>query len=267
MNEINKNITPDNDRQKTPQDEEDDLIGMVSMPASELKRLYDERELERKRVKRNGRIKKFLSGSALAGVVGIALLEALALAALMPLKEIQLHVVYQREDGSWVNQAKWEDLPKHVREDTVVNVVWDYVYLRESWSQGNAGYAWKVVSALSSIPVRDQYQKAHDGLNPESPTQVYGDVQIDVQFAHWEPICPLQKACDNEGPPAYRIWFDRIEVYPDGKKTPPVRYATTVTIKRNEPIPQDRIWQRWTFNAPQIQVIEYSGARRQGITK
>lgn len=265
MNKISKNITVDDNR--ISQDQEDDRIGVVSMPASELDRLYEERKLERKRSKRNARIKKALSGSALAGAIGIALLEGMALAYLMPLKEVIHQVVYQRDDGTWVNTAQWEDLPKKVREDTTINVVWNYVYQWESWSKGNAGHAWKVVSAMSSGPLREQYQKTHDPLNPQSPTQLYGDVQIDIQFSHWEPICPIQKACADDGPLAYRIWFDRTEVSPDGKKMPPVRYATTVGLKRNEPIPQDRIWQRWTFNAPQIQVVEYTGARRQGISK
>jgi type IV secretory pathway component VirB8 len=267
MNSISKNITQNGDRDNLTRDEEDDLVGMVSMPASELTRLYEEQRLERKRRKRNDRAKKFLSGGALAGAIGIALLEGLALAYLMPLKEVETHVVYQRDDGTWVNTARWEDLPKKVRNDTTVNVVWSYVQHWESWSKGGAGYSWKVVSALSSGPIREMYQKSHDPSNPDSPTQVYGDVMIDVQFVSWEPICPIQKSCLEDGPPAYRIWFDRTEVHPDGKKTPPVRYATTVGISRNEPIPQDRIWQRWTFNAPQIQVTEYLGARRQGITK
>ena len=32
-------------------------------------------------------------------------------------------------------------------------------------------------------------------------------------------------------------------------------------------LPKDRIWQRWTFNAPLIQVVEYPGAQREGVTR
>ena len=46
-----------------------------------------------------------------------------------------------------------------------------------------------------------------------------------------------------------------------------LRYAVTVRIVRNVPLPKDRIWQRWTFNAPLIQVVEYPGAQREGVTR
>ena len=83
---------------------------------------------------------------------------------------------------------------------------------------------------------------------------------------NWAPVCPPEEGCKGASP-AYRIWFDRVETAADGKSTPPVRYAATVAIKRNVEIPQDRVWQRWTFNAPQIQVIEYAGAQREGVTR
>jgi hypothetical protein len=32
------------------------------------------------------------------------------------------------------------------------------------------------------------------------------------------------------------------------------------------PLPNDRQWQRWTFNAPLIQVTGYPGPQREGVT-
>jgi type IV secretory pathway component VirB8 len=257
MNQINK----------TPIDpEEDDRIADVSISREELNRLYEERKLERKRKKRWDWAKKLASGATFAGVLAIAVLEGAALVYMMPLKEIQLHVVYQRDDGTWVNNAKWEDLPANVRKDSTINVVWSYVMLREGFSKANAGYAWRVVSALSSTPVREQYQKANDPKNPQSPYKLYGDIVIDAQYVGWEPACEVNRACPDEGPPAYRVWYDRTEIHPDGTRTAPQRWVAVVGVKRDVPIPQDRIWQRWTFNAPQIQVTEYPGASRQGVT-
>jgi hypothetical protein len=80
------------------------------------------------------------------------------------------------------------------------------------------------------------------------------------------PVCPPEDGCKG-APPAYRIWFDRVETSPAGTSKPPVRYAVTVRIVRNVPLPKDRLWQRWTFNAPLIQVVEYPGAQREGVTR
>lgn len=83
---------------------------------------------------------------------------------------------------------------------------------------------------------------------------------------NWAPVCPPEEGCKGASP-AYRIWFDRVETLPSGTSKPPVRYAVTVGIVRNVPLPKDRVWQRWTFNARLIQVVEYPSPQREGVTR
>ena len=252
---------------RRPEPHDDDRIGSVIIPADELARLYEEQRQERARIRRRDRFKRMISGGTIAGLVFIAAAEAAFISYLLPLKEIIPITTVVREDGTTTTAVKWESLPKPVREDVTVNTVWSYVQQRESWSAGNAGWAWTMVSALSAPRVRESFQNWYRADNPQSPAQIYKDMTVEANFVRWEPICPIEKACIADGPPAYRVWFDRVETLPDGKRMPPVRYAATVAIKRNVELPQDRIWQRWTFNAPQIQVIEYAGAQREGVSR
>lgn len=97
--------------------------------------------------------------------------------------------------------------------------------------------------------------------------RTYGEGTVEVRYVNWAPVCKMGEEACAEAPPAYRIWFDRIETPKSSTPKPPVRYAVTVRIERNVPMPTDRLWQRWTFNAPQIQVIEYPGAQREGVSK
>ena len=250
-----------------PEAHDDDRVGCVIIPADELDRIYDEQKQERSRIARRKRFRTILSAGTIAGLVLIAGVEAVVIASMLPLKDIIPIITHVRDDGTTATVVKWDSLPQPVREDVTVNTVWTYVQQRESWSASNAGEAWKVVSALSAPKIRDQFQDWYRPDNPQSPAQVYKDVTISATFVRWEPVCPVEKACIADGPPAYRVWFDRTETHPDGKRTPPVRYAATVGIKRNVELPQERLWQRWTFNAPQIQVTEYPGAQREGISK
>jgi hypothetical protein len=252
---------------RRPEPHDDDKVGSVIIPADELARLYDEQKQERARLKRRDRFKRAISAGTIAGLVFIAAAEAGVILYMLPLKEIIPITTHVRDDGTTTTTVKWESLPKPVREDVTVNTVWQYVQQRESWSAGNAGWAWTMVSALSAPKVRESFQNWYRPENPQSPAQLYNGMTVEANFVRWEPICPIEKACIADGPPAYRVWFDRVETLADGKRLPPVRYAATVAIRRNVELPQDRIWQRWTFNAPQIQVVEYAGAQREGVSK
>jgi hypothetical protein len=252
---------------KRPEPHEDDRVTDVTIPADELKRLYEERRREKAREARRAKVKRLLTAGTVAGLLVVCGAEAVAIAVMLPLKEFVPVVTYQRDDGTFTNYAQWEDLPREVREDTTVNVVWNYVQLRESWSEGNASWAWTVVSAMSSPSVRESFQKWYSKDNPDSPVRVYGESTVDVRYVNWAPVCTLNDDACPKAPPAYRIWFDRVETPRGGQPKPPVRYAVTTRILRNVPIPKDRLWQRWTFNAPQIQVIEYPGAQREGVSR
>lgn len=130
----------------------------IIIPAAELHRLYQECKQEQVREARRQRRGRLLSG----GTIGVLLLVIGALASaitfMLPVEKLVPIVVYQRGDGTVVNTLEWTTLPKEVQEDTTVNVVWNYVQQRESWSEGNAGWAWMVVSVMSSPSVRDASQ-------------------------------------------------------------------------------------------------------------
>ena len=247
--------------------EEEDMAAEIIIPAAELKRLYGERRAEQAREKRRQRRNRLLGGGTIIALLALCAAQAGAIAYMLPLEKLVPIIVYQRGDGTVVNTVEWASLPKDVQEDTTVNVVWNYVQQRESWSEGNAGWAWTVVYAMSSPSVRDAFQSWYRKENPDSPARLYKDgTTVDARYVNWAPVCPPEEGCKG-APPAYRIWFDRVETSPAGTAKPPVRYAVTVRIVRNVPLPKDRVWQRWTFNAPLIQVVEYPGAQREGVTR
>ncbi len=251
---------------RAPTIEEEDLASHVIFSKEDLKKAQEERKREYTRIKRRDSVKRWLSAGVIIGLTGTVIAQGFAMVSLFPLKELVPIVVYQRSDGTVQTTIKWEDLPEQVREDTVINVVWNYVQLRESWSEGNSHWTYKVVSAMSSEPVRDTFRKWYDSSNPNSPARMYKDgTTVQAEYVAHQPVCP-PLGCSGS-PPAYRIWFDRFETRPGEVPMNPVRYAVTVRIKRNVPLPEDRAWQRWTFNAPLIQVIEYPGAAREGIAQ
>ena len=99
----------------------------------------------------------------------------------------------------------------------------------------------------------------------------HGDLTFEVDVfageAWWEPYRGLLTAISYQRDEIAFQSGDRVETLPNGTSKPPVRFAVTVRIVRNVPLPKDRIWQRWTFNAPLIQVVEYPGAQREGVTR
>ena len=244
----------------------EDRVGVVTIPAAELQRIYDDVSRENIRIARRDRRRRLTNGGIT--ITSLAALAALAstVTVMLPLKELVPLPVYQRDDGTYTNYIRWTDLPEQVRNNTAVNAFWGYVQQRESWSEANAAYAWTLVSAMSAPKVRTQFQSWFQRDNPESPARTYKDgTTVEARFVRWENVCPPEGCPDGQA--AYRFWFDRIETAPGALPKKPVRYAVTVRGLLNVPMPADRQWQRWTFNAPQIQVIDYPGAQREGVAQ
>jgi type IV secretory pathway component VirB8 len=247
--------------------DEQDMLAEIVIPADQLQQLYQDKKREQAREARRDHLKRILNTTTVLALLGVCGAQAAAIATMLPLEKLVPIIVYQRSDGTVVNTVEWASLPREVQEDTTVNVAWNYVQQRESWSEGNAGWAWTVVSAMSSPQVREGFQSWYRRENPDSPARTYRDgTTVEARYVNWSAICPPVEGCTG-APPAYRFWFDRIETLPNGVSKPPVRYAVTVRIARNVPLPKDRMWQRWTFNAPLIQVVEYPGAQREGVTR
>lgn len=248
-----------------PTPNEDDLISSSLISPDERQRIMEDLRKEKKREDRTKRLKSLLSAVSVVVLVTAVIAEAVAIIVMLPLQKVVPVIVYQKDDGTVTNYIEWKDLPPDVKNDTTVNVVWQYVQYRESWSKGNAPLAYDVVSAMSSPNVRDEYQEWIDANNPNSPQRLYGDATVQARYVNWSPVCP-EEGCSGP-PPQYRFWFDRIETKPGGQPGPAVRYAVTVRIARDVPLPADRMAWRWTFNAPMIQVVEYPGAQREGVAR
>lgn len=256
MNAITRPATP----------EELDAASDLIITRAELERVSASRQTERARQQR----RRFWERTGCAVVIGGLLAANLSQWAFMwvrPPQTVPTPIfVYTRDDGTVTNYAAWDSLPASVRNESTVNVVWQYVMQRESWNPGNARYAWEVVSALSSPRLRDQFQTWYRRENAESPAARYKDgTAISVEYQQWDARCSTSSCPD--GPDTYLIWFKRLETPPGGQPIDRGVWRSTVHIRRNVPIPTDRLWQRWTFNAPQIQVDDYAGPERQGVTR
>lgn len=250
-------------KRRRPLPEDDSRPVFISPEARH--QYYEDLKRETKWQAVRRRVRAIFSASTVALLTTAVIAETAAISIMLPLKEIVPLIVYQKDDGTVTNYMSWSELPPMVRNDTTVNVVWQYVQYWESWSKGNAPLAYDVVSALSAPNVRDQWQDYYDPKNPLSPQNVYGETTVQVKWVNFMPVCP-ENGCVGD-PQAYRFWFDRIETPPGEQPGKPVRYAVTVRILRNVPLPPGREAWRWTFNAPLVQVVEYPGATRDGIAR
>lgn len=236
--------------------EEIERAAEIVIPAAELERLWAQAQQDRAREARQRRRANIGRVSLLLGLAGVAIAEGLALAALAPLVRVEPVFVYLRDDGTALSSRAWSDMPQDVREANLMNVLAEYVRLREGWSSGEAARAWEVVSALSSKQVREQFQAWYRRENPESPQRVYGDrstVRVAVTDIRREPA-----------PGAYRVYFTATTRTDDGDGRP-VPMVASLRI-RDLDNPKQLPWQqRITFNGPGIAVWEYPGAVPNGV--
>lgn len=232
--------------------EEAAMAADVIIPQAELQRLYSAARAERAREeRRRRRVSLARNGTIFAQWVVIGGM-AVSIASMLPLVRIEPVFVYLRDDGTSISSRSWQDMPADAREAGILNVLAEYVRLREGWSSGEAQRAWEAVSALSSKPVRDQFQAWYRRENPESPQRIYGERAI-VRVA----VTDVQK--DTVTPGAYRVYFTRTERTgtADGRTIPMMASLRLRDIANPRQIPW---WQRVQFNGPAVQVWEYPGA-------
>lgn len=180
--------------------------------------------------------------------------------ALKPRIEQRTEFIPIREDGTPARAYRLEDLPPEAQRDMAVNALWNYVYLRESFSSGTAEYAWRVVSAMSDERVRTEYQAAYNIRNPQSPWAIFGTKgTVKIDYDSHDDLAPPEGY--SGPPPGYAFRFWRTEQR-DGM--PPIRamWGASVRFRRNVTGIDPR--QRYEFNAPGVQVWEYPGARPVG---
>lgn len=229
----------------------------IVIPQAELERLFAEAQDRRAREARRAQWARTGRLSLMLALAGICIAEGVALVALAPLIRVEPVFVYLRDDGTAVSSRSWKDMPAGVREANIVNVLAEYVRLREGWSSGEAQRAWETVSALSTRPVRDQFQAWYRKENAESPQRVYAE-RVSIRVV----VTDAQK--DPTTPGAYRFYFERIERSAEGeiRRSPMVASLRYRDVDRPERLPW---WQRVQFNGPGIVVSEYPGAVPNGV--
>jgi type IV secretion system protein VirB8 len=223
----------------------------VIIPEAELRQMYERRRAERAReARRQRRATLARNGTIFAQWVVIGGM-ALSIASLLPLVRIEPIFVYVREDGTSITSRAWQDVPVATREASVLNILAEYIRLREGYSSGEADRAWTVVSALSTKPVRDQFQKWYHRDNPESPQRTYGE-RASVRVV----VNNVEK--DATTPDAYRVFFTRTE-RTNTQEGRPLQMMASLRIRYVDAklLPW---WQRVQFNSAAVQVWEYPGS-------
>ena len=228
----------------------------VIIPTAELERLWGQAQADRARTARGRKLATAGRLSLLLGLAGVAIAEGVALAALAPLVRVEPVFVYLRDDGTALQSRAWQDMPATVREANLLNVLAEYVRLREGWSSGEADRTWEVVSALSTKQVREQFQADYRKDNPASPQRLYGErtsIRVVVTDIRKEPA-----------PGAFRVYFNATTRTPEGDGKP-VPMVANLRIRDLEE-PRRLSWQqRVSFNGPGIAVTEYPGAVPNGV--
>jgi hypothetical protein len=180
-------------------------------------------------------------------------------------KAANVQVVYAtlRDDGTLTNSVLFSSLPDKDRTDSaVINSLWTYVQARECYSRTAFPKSYYIAQAMSDARVGREWRDYVSLENKQSPQRVYGERAIVVQcsFVKFAPI-----GSDGD---RYEFTFDRWEEDEHGR-TPPVRYAANLLFRTGvyAKDPQRGWVDKVTFNAPGVQVIEYPGAKPEGVAK
>jgi type IV secretion system protein VirB8 len=110
----------------------------------------------------------------------IAIAEACAIVYLAPLVRVVPVFIPVSSDNTLAMHTQPMQIEPSVTlaslnksQEAIASVLWQYVRLRESYSWAEANYAWDVVSAMSSVDVRTQFQNWYVYTNKSSPQATY----------------------------------------------------------------------------------------------
>lgn len=104
----------------------------------------------------------------------VALLEALALAALQPLKTVTPYVVSVDRQSGYVETVRGLDLGKIGQDSAIAqSFVVQYVIARETFDAADLKGAYHKVMLWSAGEVKGQYGRAMERSNPQSPLNLY----------------------------------------------------------------------------------------------
>lgn len=118
---------------------------------------------------------KFWVGIVAAGFASIAVLEGIALTALIPLKQVETVIVRVHETTGIVDVVpKYEGTtdPGELVTRTLLN---SYVTSRERYFYGTAESDYELVAAMQTPQLNQAWTSSWDRANPQSPLNVFKD--------------------------------------------------------------------------------------------
>lgn len=138
------------------------------------KQVWDYQRTLSRSIRAIGRQTRWLS----LGACLVAVVEGVAIFKLTPLVRVVPVFVPVLSNG---NLTEFMQNPPTMTMDGLKNdktaiqaLLWQYVRYREQYNWGDAQLEWDVVSAMSAVDVRDQFQKWFDYKSPQSPQKLYG---------------------------------------------------------------------------------------------
>ena len=107
--------------------------------------------------------------------VGVAVLEAAAIACLAPIHTVEWRLVRVDSTTGEVDEvSRLRDAPKTVDDANARYFLAQYVRLREGYAAPEARYDFHAVSLMSMPAEQARYAAAFNGRNPRSPQVVFG---------------------------------------------------------------------------------------------
>lgn len=153
----------------------------IVIPQAELERLWGTAQGERAREDSKRKWANIGRLSLMLALGGAVIAEGIALAALAPLVRVEPVFVYLRDDGTALASKTWSDLPETIREANLLNVLAEYVRLREGWSsgEGHAHGTWFRLSPASrsannsKLGSEKKIRKARSGFMATAPASAW----------------------------------------------------------------------------------------------
>ncbi|TPG52473.1 hypothetical protein EAH89_18075 [Roseomonas nepalensis] len=200
------------------------------------------------------------------GVVGfVAVAEAAALVALLPLKEIRPVFVHIEQDGTYTTSIRRDELPTSARDNTIASTLWLYVRAREGFMAPAFGDDSNIVSILSDKATWSAYEAGVDPKNPESPGRRYGTRTI-VRLRHVSEVLTCSRAsrdetCVGRVPDYYEVRY-RVITQTEGQPPREKAAVSQIWFRQAAAVPAR---QQVTYNPMGLQVTAYR-AMEEGAT-
>lgn len=185
----------------------------------------------------------------------VATAEGFALASLAPLVRVQAVFIPIRDDGS--TASPMEAIPSWTvdglkNSDAVLqSTLWSYVQNREQYNWATAQYSWDVISAMSSVKVRDEFQRYWNADNKNSPQWIYG--YKDAVKLDW-----VESRLEGE---SYSVTFWRTRWSDGAPVSKPELYVCNLGFSKTYAVP---FRQRFQYNPSGLAVTSYPGCNQKG---